>query len=108
MEILTEIVEVSEGIITVLTENGFFEENIFIRPDKLKQSLQIKMQRKWEEQEDMLLTDKEFMEACNEEIQKSVSDTIGDLVEKGAVNMGVDETGEIVYSANKDFDQKNL
>ena len=32
-----------------------------------------------------------------------IGKTIEDLVDKGALNMSVNEDGEILYSANKDF-----
>jgi hypothetical protein len=108
MEILTEIVEISNKMIVLLIDNNFFDENIFVEPKTLKLELQKRMQRKWEEQNDMLLTDKEFLDTVNSLIQQSVSESLSELVAKGAVNMSVDETGEIVYSANKDFDQNNL
>jgi hypothetical protein len=108
MEILTEIVEISNKMIVLLIDNNFFDENIFVEPKTLKLELQKRMQRKWEEQNDMLLTDKEFLDTVNSLIQQSISESLSELVAKGAVNMGVDETGEIVYSANKNFDQNNL
>jgi hypothetical protein len=51
----------------------------------------------------MLLTDKEFLEVCQSVSNKSIGKTIEDLVDRGALNMSVNEDGEILYSANKDF-----
>lgn len=108
MEILTEILEISDRIIETLEEHGFFEENVFVEPDSLKLSLQRRMQRKWEEEEEILLSDKEFTDVCNTEIQNRISQTLSDLVDKGAIDMGVNTDGEIVYSANKNFDINKL
>lgn len=108
MDILSEIIEVSDNIIATLSENGFFEESPFVDEQSLRKTLQIKMQRKWEQQEEILLDENEFLDAINETISQTVSDTLSDLVDKGAVNMGIDETGEIVYTANKDYNIDEL
>ena len=54
MDILTEIIEVSNGIINTLEETGFFNEHLFVEPLPLKRRLQITMQRKWEQENEML------------------------------------------------------
>jgi hypothetical protein len=103
MDILSEIIEISDEMVNSLEEDGFFEEHQFIDRIPLKRALQIAMQRKWEQEDDMLLTDKEFLEVCKSVSNKSIGKTIEDLVDKGALNMSVNEDGEILYSANKDF-----
>jgi hypothetical protein len=103
MDILSEIIEVSDEMVNSLEEDGFFEEHQFIDRIPLKRALQIAMQRKWEQEDDMLLNDKEFLEVCKSVSNKSIGKTIEDLVDKGALNMSVNEDGEILYSANKDF-----
>ena len=108
MEILTDIIEVSNSIIGTLEENDFFKENIFVGKRELKRKIQERMQRKWEQENEMLLTDKEFIEICNEVSGEAIGETLGTLVDKGALDMGVDENGEIYYSANPDFEIKNL
>jgi len=108
MHILTEIVEVSDSIIGTLKETGFFEEHVFVEKIPLKLKLQEAMQRKWEQENEMLLTDKEFLKVCDEVMHETLSQTIGGLVDKGALNMSIDENGEINYSANPDFDIDNL
>lgn len=108
MDIQNEIIEVSNQMIDTLTETGFFEESPFLDEQALRKTLQAKMQRKWEEQEEILLDENEFLQAINETISLVVSDTLTDLVDKGAVNMSIDEDGEIVYSANKDFNIDEL
>ena len=108
MDILNEIIEVSNNIIETLDEAGFFEENPFCDENALRKNLQIKMQRKWEQQEEILLDENEFLDAINETISQTVSDTLSDLVDKGAVNMSIDADGEIIYSSNKDYNIDEL
>ncbi len=108
MDIQNEIIEVSNQMIYTLNESGFFEESPFLDEDTLKKVLQSKMIEKIQKGEDYILDEQEFLNAINETISQTVSNTLTDLVEKGAVNMGVDETGEIVYSANKDFNTDEL
>ena len=103
MDILSEIIEVSNHMIASLEETDFFVETPFIDRIPLKRALQIAMQRKWEQEDDMLLNDKEFLEVCQSVSSKSIGKTIEDLIDKGALNMSVNKDGEILYSANKDF-----
>ena len=103
MDILNEIIEISDEMVNSLEEDGFFEEHQFIDRIPLKRALQIAMQRKWEQEDDMLLTDKEFLEVCQSVSNKSIGKTIEDLVDKGALNMSINKDGEILYSANKDY-----
>ena len=108
MDILTEIIEVSDSLIGTLKETGFFEEHIFIEEIPLKLKLQETMQRKWEQEGQMLLTDKEFIKVCDEVMHVALGETLGGLVDKEALEMSIDENGEINYSANPDFDIDNL
>ncbi len=108
MEILSEIIEVSNQMIDTLDEAGFFDENVFIERLPLKRKLQVAMQRKWEQESVMILTDNEFIGICNETLKDSVANTIEDLVDKGALDMSVDSNGDILYSRNKDFNSDNL
>jgi hypothetical protein len=110
MEILSEIIEISNQIIDTIDEQGFFndKETPFVERLPLKKMLQNKMQRKWEEENEMLLTESEFIECVNLVASDSISNTLESLVDKGALNMGIDTDGEIVYSANKDFDLNDL
>ena len=103
MDILSEIIEVSEQIVSTLEETEFFEEHQFIDRLPLKRALQIAMQRKWEQEDDMLLTDNEFLDVCNSVSNSGIAETIENLVDKGALNMSVNKDGEILYSANKNF-----
>ena len=103
MEILSEIIEVSDEMVNSLQEDGFFEEHQFIDRIPLKRALQIAMQRKWEQENDMILTDKQFLEVCQNVSNNGIGKTIENLVDKGALNMSVNKDGEILYSANKDY-----
>jgi hypothetical protein len=103
MDILNEIIEASNHMLDALEETDFFAEAPFIDRIPLKRALQIAMQRKWEQEDDMFLNDAEFLEVCQSVSNKTIGKTIEDLVDKGALNMSVNEDGEILYSANKDF-----
>ena len=103
MDILNEIIELSTEMVNSLEEDRFFEEHQFIDRIPLKRALQIAMQRKWEQEDDMILTDKEFLDVCNVVSNNGIGKTIEDLIDKVALNMSINEDGEILYSANKDF-----
>jgi hypothetical protein len=104
MDILSEIIEVSNQIMDSLEENDFFLENPFLEQIPLKRALQIRMQQKWEQEDDMFLTDEEFLDVCQSVSNNEIANTIESLVDKGALNMSVNEDGEILYSANKDYE----
>ena len=108
MDILSEIIEVSDEIISVLSESEFFEENPFVDELPLKQALQIAMQRKWEQEDEMILTDIELIEVIKQVHEQCIAESIESLVDKGALNMSVGEDGDIYYSNNPDFDINNL
>ena len=108
MQILSEIIEVSDEMVNSLQEDGFFEEHQFIDRIPLKRALQIAMQRKWEQEDNMFLTDTEFLKVCNDTMEVNISTTIMDLVEQGALDMSVNPDGEILYSNNKNFNFNNL
>jgi hypothetical protein len=103
MDILNEIIEASNHMIDALEENDFFLENPFLEQISLRRALQIRMQQKWEQEDDMFLTDEEFLDVCQSVSNNEIANTIESLVDKGALNMSINEDGEILYSANKDF-----
>ena len=103
-----EILIVADGIIDNLKQNDFFLENPFVGETELSQRLKEKMQVKWKSEGELLLTDKEFLETCNEIFHESLTETIGSLIDKDALKMSVGEDGEIYYSANPDFDLDKL
>jgi len=104
MEILIEIVELSNQIVRELSLSGFFEENPFIDKAELKKKLQRRMQKKWEATGQMVLSENEFLHVSNEVVEDNVSKTLTELVDKGALDMGVNGEGDITFSINKDFD----
>jgi len=105
MNILTEIIETSDNMVDVLKEDGFFDEYLLIHPSDLRVALQIKMQRKWEQANDMYLDDEEFLDVCNELMAENISKGLSDLIDSGHVEVAVDPNGELVYSAtDKPFD----
>jgi len=108
MDILTEIIEATNSIIGTLKETDFFKEYVFIEEIPLKRKLQQAMQRKWEQEGEMLLTDKEFIKVCDEVMHETLSDTLGGLVDKEALEMSIDENGEINYSINPNFNIDKL
>ena len=102
------ILKIASGIIGSLKEDGFFEQHPFVGEAELSQRLKEKMQVKYKAEGEMLLTDKEFVETCNEVMHESLNETISGLLDKGALQMSIDKDGEIVYSANPDFDIDKL
>ena len=98
MNILTEIIEVSDEIITTLKEENFFVETPFINELELKREIQKQMQYNWEQTERMYLNDEQFLQIVNDLISEGVSNGLSNLIESGHVQAGVNPNGEIVYS----------
>lgn len=108
MQILPEIIETSDRMVDVLEQNEFFSDNPMLDSAGLKYALQVAMQRKWEQTEEMILSDKEFLDICNEEAQRNITETLESLLDKGAIEMGIGEDGEIRYSPKPGFDLNKL
>lgn len=98
MNILTEIIEVSDEIIDNLKEENFFEETPFIDELGLKRELQKYMQYNWEQTNSMHLNDEQFLQIVNDLIADGVRRGLSDLIETGHVKSAVNPDGEIVYS----------
>lgn len=98
MDILTEIIEVSDEIITTLKEENFFVETPFINELELKREIQKQMQYNWEQTERMYLNDEQFLQIVNDLIADGISNGLSDLIESGHVQAAVNPDGEIVYS----------
>jgi hypothetical protein len=98
MNILTEIIEVSDEIIDTLKEEKFFEETPFINELGLKRELQKRMQYNWEQTNSMHLEDWQFLEIVNDLIADGVSNGLSDLIESGHVQSAVNPDGELCYS----------
>ena len=103
-----EIEKIATAIVDTLRENEFFNENPFVGQSELHTKLIEKMTQKYGMTGEMLLTDKEFLQAANEVSEAAISETLENLSEKGAISMSIGEGGEIYYSANPDFDMDKL
>lgn len=108
MEILPEIIETSDKMVAILEEHEFFTDHPMLDSAGLKYALQVAMQRKWEQKEEMILSDSEFLDVCNEEAQRNISQTLEDLLDKGAIQMSIGDDGDIVYSATPGYDINKL
>jgi uncharacterized protein YjgD (DUF1641 family) len=98
MDILTEIIEVSDEMIDALKEENFFEETPFIDELKLKRAIQIQMQYNWEQTDNMYLNDEQFFQIVTDLMSDGISNGLSDLIESGHVQAAVNPNGEIVYS----------
>ena len=108
MSVNFEIQRISWGIIDTLRENEFFEDHPFVGQDELEVMLIQRMTEKYESTGEMLLTDKEFLKAANDVPEAAIAETLGNLIDKEAINMSIGEDGEIYYSANPEFDRSKL
>jgi len=108
MDFKYEVVELANSIVDTLRDNKFFEDTPFVGEPELLQKLKENMQRKWETEHQMLLTDNEFIETCNEVMHESLTDTLGTLLDKEAIEMSIGADGEIYYSANPNFNIDKL
>ena len=103
-----EIEMIAGAIVDTLKENDFFNEHPFVGQSELHTKLIEKMTEKYGMTGEILLTDKEFLQAANEVSEAAISETLENLSEKGAISMSIGEGGEIYYSANPDFDMDKL
>jgi hypothetical protein len=98
MNILTEIIEKSDEIIDVLNQSNFFDEYPFIDEEIFKYRLQVAMQRKWEQTDDMNLNSKEFITLVRVVSSDGIAETINQMCEKDLLRMAVNPKGELVYT----------
>ena len=108
MSVKYEIENIASAIVDTLQENEFFDEHPFVGQFELHTKLIELMTDKYDTTGEMLLTDKEFLKAANEVSEAAIAETLGNLIDKDAVNMSIGEDGEIYYSANPDFDKSKL
>lgn len=106
MDILTEIIEKSDNIIDVLSRTNFFDDYPFIDVNSLKYKLQVTMQYKWEQHEEINLTPKEFSHIIHLASQDGLSDTLYEMSEKGLLSIAVNPKGQLVYSISKDLKKR--
>ena len=105
MQILTEIVDSSHELLNELKEIEFFKSNPFIDETAFLNIIQIEMQRKWEMEGDMELTDDEIISITNSIIMTEISDTLSVMVDTGDVKMSINNGGEFVYQLNNNKDE---
>ena len=108
MSVKYEIEKIANGIVDTLQENEFFNEHPFVGQAELHTKLIELMTDKYDTTGEMLLTDKEFLQAANEVSEAAISQTLEDLSDRGAINLSINENGDILYSANPEFDINKL
>lgn len=109
MDILHEIIETADNIMSDLEETDFYEQYIFCDPFKLRRELEIQMQRNWEQLDDIHLSDSQFLEVIQRVTEEGINKTFGDMVMDGTLIMdSVDANGEILYKLNPETDIDDL
>ena len=98
MNILTEIIEKSDEIVDGLNQTNFFADYPFIDEKVFKYRLQVTMQRKWEQCDDMNLTSTEFITLVRVVSSDGIAETINEMCEKNLLRMAVNPKGELVYT----------
>jgi hypothetical protein len=98
MNILTEIIEKSDEIVDILNQTNFFGDYPFVDADVFKYRLQVAMQRKWEQTDDMNLSSEEFIILVRVVSSDGISETINQMCEKDLLRMAVNPNGELVYT----------
>jgi hypothetical protein len=98
MNILTEIIEKSDEIVDILKQTNFFGDYPFVDEDVFKYRLQVAMQRKWEQTDDMNLSSEEFIILVRKISSEGISTTINEMCEKNLLRMAVNPKGELVYT----------
>ena len=98
MNILTEIIEKSDEIVDILNQTNFFGDYPFVDENVFKYRLQVAMQRRWEQTDDMNLTSEEFIILVRTVSSEGISTTINEMCEKNLLRMAVNPKGELVYT----------
>jgi hypothetical protein len=98
MNILTEIIEKSDEIVDILNQTNFFGDYPFVDEDVFKYRLQVAMQRKWEQTDDMNLSSEEFIILVRVVSSDGIAETINQMCEKDLLRMAVNPKGELVYT----------
>ncbi len=98
MNILTEIIEKSDEIVNTLIQTNFFDDYPFIEEGVFRYRLQVAMQRKWEQADDMNLNSKEFIALVKAVSSDGIAETINQMCEKDLLRMAVNPKGELVYT----------
>lgn len=98
MNILTEIIEKSDEIVDILNQTNFFDDYPFVDEKVFKYQLQVEMQRKWEQTDEMNLNSNEFIKLVRRISSEGISETIAQMCEKDLLRMAVNPKGELVYT----------
>ena len=98
MNILTEIIEKSDEIVDILKQTNFFGDYPFVDENVFKYRLQVAMQRRWEQTDDMNLSSEEFIILVRKISSEGISTTINEMCEKNLLRMAVNPKGELVYT----------
>jgi hypothetical protein len=98
MNILTEIIEKSDEIVGTLIQTNFFDDYPFIEEGVFRYRLQVAMQRKWEQADDMNLNSREFIALVKAVSSDGIAETINQMCEKDLLRMAVNPKGELVYT----------
>jgi hypothetical protein len=109
MDILSEIIETADNMMSELEASDFYEQYLFCDPFKLRREFEIQMQRNWEQVEDIYLTDDQFMDIVQKVTEEGINKTFGDMVMDGTLVMdSVNADGELIYKLNPEIDIDDL
>ena len=109
MDILHEIIETADNIMTELEHSDFYEQYIFCDPFKLRRELEMQMQRNWEQLEDIHLSDEQLMDIIYKVTSEGINKTFSDMVMDGTIVMdSVNADGELLYKLNPEIDIDDL
>jgi hypothetical protein len=103
MDISNEIMETADSIMSRLEEYGFYEQHLYCDPFKLRTELELQMQFNFIQNDDMFITDEQFIAIVNKLTIDSIDNEISEMIIDGTIVMdSVDTNGEIVYKLNSD------
>ena len=104
MNILTEIIEIADSIMTELENQNFFDQFVFCDPLDLRREMEIQMQRNWEQEGDIHMTDSQFVELVEKVTKLGIEGTVNKAFEDGLIVMdSIDKNGEVLYKLNPDI-----
>lgn len=113
MNILWEISEKSNDLISLLDINGFFDKpqfKHFCPKTRLKIELEIKMKEKWNAVKNYNLSSNEFENIVQSIIRDEISETLYDLLDANKINLSINKDGKLIYSlsdTNQYFEYTN-
>jgi hypothetical protein len=103
MDISNEIMETADNIMGRLQEHGFYEQHLYCDPFKLRTELELQMQFNFIQNDDIFITDEQFIAIIDKLTIESIDNEISEMIIDGTITMdSVDTNGEIVYKLNSD------